>query len=653
MIRIIITIAIAITTLSNTDAQHLCLNSKINFYRALQKNAGIGEQQMAQMEKYDVKHYELNLNAERTSTAISGNVKAIVLVKSAVLDTFYFQLHTNYTVDSVLDNAGNKLTTQSISHLRYAVLQGTASANTMLQITVFYRGTAPNSGNAAIGNGLSNATSPTYGSRVTWSLSQPYSAYEWWPCKQSLQDKIDSVCINVTTDTTNLVGSNGKLMAIDLKPGNKHQFRWKTNYPISYYLISIAVSNYKVFTDYAKPKNLADSILILNYLYNQTAYTNNKANIDATKPMLELFSDLFGIYPFYREKYGHSMAPFSGGMEHQTMTTQGVFPYGIVAHELAHQWFGDNVTCATWKDIWLNEGFATYLEFVALQYLKPAEAMNELTSMQTAAKSANTLSVYCTDTTNVNRIFSSAITYNKGGTVIHILRYLINNDSVFFGMLKAYQQQYKDKNINTEQFKNFVAGYTQKNVDDYFNQWIYGSGYPSYNIRWNYYNGKLVIYVAQQNINLSNNLFSMPLPFNLVTTQGDTQIVINNSNVEATVYTINTSNAVNQVVFDPNNWILKNATVTKDIALYATSTDEYKFENRKINIYPNPANGYVMVEPNFNVKNAAITIFDAQGKLVLETRFKNKIETDKLKKGIYILKLTEENNTYTNQFIKE
>ncbi len=102
-------------------------------------------------------------------------------------------------------------------------------------------------------------------------------------------------------------------------------------------------------------------------------FKQNKAAIDKTGDLILLYSDLFGDYPFANEKYGHCVAPFGGGMEHQTMTTLVNFSFLLVAHELAHQWFGDFVTCSTWQDIWINEGFASYAEYLANQYLKSQE----------------------------------------------------------------------------------------------------------------------------------------------------------------------------------------------------------------------------------------------------------------------------------------
>lgn len=614
--------------LNQTKAQHACADYKAEKTKLELNKAKANLYEFTLMDGYDVKHYIFDINVERTSTYISGNVTCIATATVNALDTFLFQLHPNLIIDSVKSGA-EVLSFSRVNDMVYVKLVQTINKNALFEITVYYRGTPPNSGNAAIGNGFSNATSPTYGSRVTWSLSQPYSAYEWWPCKQSLKDKIDSVYLKITTDTSNKAGSNGTLIWVEPN-GAKSTYHWKSFYPIDYYLISVAVSNYKEFNQYAKPAGISDSILIKNYLYNDLAYNNNKANIDATKDMLELFSNLFGLYPFYKEKYGHSMAPFSGGMEHQTMTTQGVFPYTIVAHELGHQWFGDYVTCATWSDIWLNEGFASYTEYLALQYLKPAEASNELNNMQSQAKGSNRLSVFTTDTVNVNRIFSSAITYNKGACVVHMLRYVVNNDTLFFNMLKAYLQDFAFGNANTQDFKLFAENFTGINLDNFFNEWVYGAGYPIYQVLWNQNNGTFYCKVNQSNANGSDSLFTIKLPLTIKTVAGDTNVFINGNGTSS----FSLPSAAISVLLDPQNWILKNATITKDTTLTSTG----KVNSQQIIVYPNPANNFIHVQGIEN--QAQYSIYNTLGQVVLNGKLEeDKLNIQGLAKGLYILSI--------------
>jgi aminopeptidase N len=632
----ILFIIILLFTFSNkiVKAQHSCSISKINSSNLKLNKANATNAQMEFMEKYDVVFHELDLKVERTSTYIAGNVKTIAKSKISALDTFMFQLHANLIVDSVLGNKNQRLTIIRQSDIALVLLDSIYTFNQMLEVKIYYHGTPPIGASAAIGNGFSNKASPTYSNQITWSLSQPYSAYEWWPCKQSLQDKIDSVFISVTTDTSNKVGSNGLLKSITPLGNGKHKFNWETRYKMNYYLVMVTVGQYTEYLQYAKPKQIRDSILIQHYIYsNPLAYSNNATNINATKSMIELFSDLFGLYPFYKEKYGHVMAPFSGGMEHQTMTSLGIINFGIVAHEIAHQWFGDNVTCATWKDIWLNEGFASYSEYIAAKYLTTASnAANVLNSMHTNAKRKDG-SVFFNDTNDVTRIFSSEITYNKGGSTVRVLHYLLG-DSLFFKVCKTYQVQFANGNASTNDLRLLVNSLSGKNYDYFFNQWIYGLGYPSYNTKWNQEGNLFSINIVQSNLLSSTNLFQLVLPIVLRTTTGDTTIYLEQNGTK-TNYQFSFSKPILSVSLDPENWILKSSTVAKDATI---GNEENTISNENITIYPNPTNGSVMVNTN-KTEPVTVLIYDMQGKLSLKKEsFKSGIlETSTLQKGIYLL----------------
>lgn len=570
---------------------------------------------------YDAQFHHLNLNIERTNKNISGSVRTIAKVLTAQLDTFAFELHSNLTIDSVICN-GTPLAVLNLTHERRAVLPQTFYQNDEIDITIYYRGTPPTTSNNGFGDGFSNRSSPSWGNQISWSLSQPYGAYEWFPCKQALQDKLDSVWVFVTTDSSNRVGSNGLLTNEILLPNGKKRYEWKSKNPIDYYLISVAVGQYVEYKQYAKPKGYNDSILILNYIYNNPQTLPNFKNyIDSTAQMVELFSELYGLYPFAEEKYGHAMAPLSGGMEHQTMSTIGFFTHDLISHELAHQWFGDNVTCSTWSDIFINEGFASYSEYLAKEFLlSKANAQADMLQVHNDVMSQAGGSIWFADTTD-SRIFDSRLSYNKGSAIIHSIRYVVNNDSLFFLALRNFQNQYRYGNGSIEQLKATLEQTTTIDFTQFFSQWIYGEGYPTFDVRWNS-NGSTLQLKTTQTTSATTPIFVTPLDY-LVKRSGqpDTTLRLNLDQMVQD-HTVALNGVVTAITLDPQNWILnKVKAILKDttLAIGTFSKVEEPIDS-KIMVLPNPASTEIFVEsvaPNFTVE-----IFDWSGRLILHQKTK-------------------------------
>jgi aminopeptidase N len=251
---------------------HQCAEHKVKL-STLQPTAS--RLAMNSMEGYDVHFYKLDLNIERNSIYLSGNVSIGVKVKSSPFSQFLFELHPNFVIDSVLINGSNATFTRNGSVVSANVPGPAVGVNTLLTTRIFYRGTAPSGASAAIGNGFSTGTSTSWGNQATWSLSQPYAAYEWFPVKQSLPDKADSVEVWITTDTSNKAGSNGLLQQVTPMPNGKHRWEWKSRYPIAYYLISVSVARYVDYTIYAKPSGMTDSIPVVNFIYNNVIGSPN------------------------------------------------------------------------------------------------------------------------------------------------------------------------------------------------------------------------------------------------------------------------------------------------------------------------------------------------------------------------------------------
>jgi aminopeptidase N len=610
--------------------------------------------------KYDVKFVHMMLNLERTTKFVSGGVKTVATVTAAVMDTFMCVLHENHTIDSIRFN-GNLVTATRVDSAVKIKPTLPIPNGQNFTVTIYYKGTPP-VGAAAIGSGFSNATSGAWGNQVTWSLSEAIAAYHWWPCKQILTDKIDSSWVFVTTDSVNKVGSNG-LLKNTVVVGNKKRYEWKNKHMIDYYLISVAIARYKEYNLYAKPLYIgADSILIQNYIYdnaiNNTSWINTqKVELNKMPSVLNFFCKVYGMYPFYKQKYGHCMAPFSGGMEHQTMTSLGFFDYYLDAHELGHQWWGDNVTCKSWGDIWINEGFAVYSEHLTAQYLDPPNFASNLTSAHNNIMTQAGGSVYFTgsDTMNSARIFSSRLTYDKGGAIIHTLRFLTNNDSLWFQTLRGFQNQFKNSTASTVDFINYYQSQTSISPTQFFNQWYYGEGYPTFDVKWNFVGNTAVIKSTQStSMPSSVPLFVTPMEYKIQRTSApDTVVRVMHSN-QTEIYAFPVLGTVVGVVCDPNNWVInkvigpaQDATLT-DLGCEPLLTTEAA-------ISPNPSEGIYNLKLNGN-SACNYTITDLSGKLVAEGNCVGDVTIDisDQANGIYILKLKKGNRVLeTRKLIKK
>lgn len=616
--------------------------------------AGVYPNQL--MSRYDMHFYFLDLHVERNTTVIDGAVTlGAKLVSSS--DTFCFELNQNLIIDSIVYN-NQAISYNRFGNITYALFGSTVASGSNVFVKVYYHGDAYVPGAAAVGNGFTHNNSNVWGDTAVFSLSQPYSAYEWFPCKQFLQDKADSAWIFITTSNQNLAGSNGLLEGVDtLSATNQLRFRWKTHYKIDYYLISVAVGKYLDYTFYAHPASLPnDSVKIVNYLYrtNPATYTTIKPVLDSVALMLEYYSDLFGLYPFYQEKYGHCMTPFGGGMEHQTMTsTEYAGSFILLSHELMHHWFGDYVTCQSWKDIFLNEGFASYGEYLCIQHFRGQSFANtKMNTVQNIAMSDTVGSIYFTDTTDVARIFSWEYTYNKGSAVLHTLRFILG-DSTFFSAMRDYLITFGFGTANLTDFHISLESSTGAFLNHYFNQWIYGEGYPVYSGQYYSDGDHIFLNVKHRTSASSTPLFHTPLEVKCFSPSGDTIVRVNiNSNSDT--FKFPSQKIITGLDFDPNNWLMNKVdSVTQNTDLQYVGINE-TIDDSYIQIVPNPVQNQVMFYST-ETSGTKAEILDATGHMIrsIEFNLRTSLPVYFLPRGIYYVRFTSDRGVVVKRFVKE
>jgi aminopeptidase N len=592
---------------------------------------------------YDVKFYFINLNINDSNTYIYGNVTIKAQVQKKPLSYYAAELNDSLAVDSMLIN-GRKITYKRRKGLLIGEIEKPIKSGAFFEVTIYYKGYAI--ANGSLG-GVQTKKDDKYHFNVTSTLAESFYASYWIPCKQELTDKIDSVYCYITVPSGRMAASNGLLKRVVELPNHEVRFEWESRYPIDYYLIFAAVSNYRDYSFQVKSMT-GKSFLLQNYIYNNdTCFNDNKADIDKTPAIMNFFESIIGAYPFINEKYGQVMAPIGGGMENQTMTTLVNFEFSLVAHELAHSWFGDLVTCADWQNIWLNEGFASYFEYLAVKNLQgEKEGKNWRNEAIKLAKSNLSGSVLVTNDMqyNDNRIFDLGLSYKKGALVLQMLRHEINNDSIFFDIFRSYLAKFKYSNTITDDFKAKVKEKTHVDYGYFFNQWVYGKGYPEFTTSWYYRNDTLYIESFEKGTDPGTPLFKVSKDYLIHFYSGKDSTIRLTQNEPLNLFKVKFSRPVKSIVSDPDSLILMTDTV---IGKYTVISE--------INIYPNPCYDSLCVEFKNSDNIRHFEIYDMKGNKKIDTDIEKNpscIDMRSLVMGTYVLRIINNGNSYITKVIR-
>jgi aminopeptidase N len=594
-------------------------------------------------QNYDVTYHELRftVNPNSASASISGVVKTTFTALSN-MNTITFDMATQLVVSSVTMNSTNLTFSQSNYELNIN-FPGTITSGTSATVTITYSGIPPTT-DGAFTKGSHNGTP------IIYTLSEPFGARDWWPCKQDLNDKINSFDMYITAPSTFNSVSNG-LQQSRVVVGPNATTHFKHLYPIPAYLIVLNVTNYQTFNQQAGLGTIASPFFpIINYLYPETNTPATQTALAVTPTIMNLFESLLEPYPFRNEKYGHAQFGWGGGMEHSTVSSMGSFGRDLIAHELAHQWFGDKITCGTWKDIWLNEGITEYMSGLVRENLDGAASfvtwkdgkINSITMQLGGA-------TYLTDAEalNSNRIFSSRLSYNKGSMITHMLRWKMG-DTAFFQALKSYlaDPALAYGYAVTANFKSHLETAYGSSLSEFMNDWLYNQGYPTYDIvAQNWGAGQAKIIVNQSQSHASVSFFEMPLQIRLTGSGGQTHDVVVNNTTNGEEFIVSVPFAVTGVVFDPNKHI-----ISKDNS--ETLGNETFDINQAVSVYPVPAENELNIQFPSNFTLYKVEIFNNLGQL-LATDYKNTINTSQLSSGVHFLKIETSEGVFHKNFIKK
>jgi len=489
---------------------------------------------------WDARGYDLDLTFTPVGAQVAGTVRVQATVTGGPISTLDLDLLANMVVDGV--QAGGAPTSFTrLGDVLTVNLDRAYADGEAVDVRVTYHGTP---------TGGSFGFSITNGRQLIWSLSEPYGARSWWPCKDAPEDKADSVSIRFTVPTGLTTASNGTLVSSS-DDGLHAVTHWRETHPIATYLVSIASYPYTHSVDWYK-RTPTDSMRIdfYNYPESVVGVTAVQARV---KDMLAAFETRYGPYPFFDEKYGHAQFNFGGGMEHQTCTSIGAFPEFVVAHELAHQWWGDLVTCRDFHHVWLNEGFATYGEALWAESQGGAAAYHADLALN---RFYGPGSVWVPDDQDEARIFDSNLSYDKGSWVLHMLRHVLG-DGPFFAGLAQYRLDHAYGTAVTEDLQAAFEAVSGRDLTKYFQQWVYGERYPVYRARWTsapVAGGHDVTLTLEQRQAWA--LFTMPVDVRVETTAGPRDFVLQDS-LALQVHVLHVDAQPTAVVLDPDDWILK------------------------------------------------------------------------------------------------
>ncbi len=569
-------------TLTPSQSHSLLAASKAQNLDKIRAKSSVTQASLYDQSEYDVLYYKIDITIDLANEYVDSS-KVTIAAKSLIdglnileldfIDSLqgYYSDELALSVDSVYDDNG-LLNFEHHDNKLIVELDRPYNVDELFRFNVRYHGAPRALYHYATSAGRMNGDGLAFGKQrsnlggngeilVAYTSCEPYDSRRWWPCKDRPDDKADSIDIFVTIPEPYYCASIGNLKGIENGQGVPipQTFHYRVNYPIVTYLVSLAISEYTVWSDwYYYGEN--DSMEVINHVYPEM-YEETLAPLQVTPEIIGIFSEQFCQYPFINEKYGHAFWEVTGAMEHQTCTSTMPSEWGtsppLIAHELAHQWWGDMITCKSWHDIWLNEGFASYSEAI---YYEAKYGKTSYRNYMTSMEYYNNRSVYVYDTTWADDVFNIVV-YDKGAWVCHMLRYYVGDDA-FFNFLHDYTgSQYKYGSLTTEEFIDLCENSTGQELSEFFNDWVYDILFPvytqTYYVEPDLSDGSYwLCYDFLQTQTYGPDVFEMPVELRIFSNDEvilDTT-VFNDARHQSSLFKV--LSIPDSIQIDPDNWIL-------------------------------------------------------------------------------------------------
>jgi aminopeptidase N len=542
--------------------------------------------------EYDVLLYDINMTMFPDSQKIKAETSIHITVTINIQEELLFDF-AGLQLDSVLLDS-EKVPGLIEDEMLVIKLDSPLMAGEMHIVNVYYQGT-PEKGLYFRYN--------WYDDLVIYSHNEPYDARYWFPCKDDPSDKA-KLLMTVTLPETYVVLSNGTL--IDKGDGGKKRSRyiWQENYPIATYLISVTAGPYQVAVDDFVWEG--EELLLEYYVYANDLSRGSEA-LKLTKEMLEFYSHYIGRYPFLFDKYSMSEVPFreASAMENQTATTMGDFVMDneeVIAHELAHQWWGDALTPQSFADIWLNEGFATYFDALFTEHKYGEEAfLKRMDDFFNFLLSDGSLAYPIYDPPP-QYLFGRAV-YMKGAWVLHMLRLNVG-DQIFEQIIKNYFETYNYLNVSTGLFMDIAQSVSGQSLEVFFDQWLNYSGMPVLLGSWDQQHSSVQLAINQEQ---SEPVYQFDLEVMIEGISDDTLVIIPVMDRRSDI-TLSFSESVSKIIIDPNKKILN----TNNSPLYYIPT-----RSGITGISPNPSDRSITIKYQVEKpQNVEIVVYNILGQLV-------------------------------------